>query len=114
MFEITEYVDTDGNRPFQKWIRGLNREAAAKMLFNLEKIASGNTSNMQSLRGGIHEVKIHFGPGYRIYLGMYGNKFIILLGGGTKKRQQEDIDRARGYWLDYKKRKWRVTTWKQQ
>lgn len=63
------------------------------------------TSRVQSLGGGIAECRIDFGPGYRIYFGMDGEDLIILVGGGTKKGQQSDIDVARTRWEDYKRRK---------
>ncbi len=65
----------------------------------------GNLSNVKPVGGGISEYVIDFGPGYRIYLGKDGDKLIILLGGGTKKRQQHDIDTAKALWREYKRRK---------
>ena len=66
---------------------------------------SGNLSNVESVGGGVSEYRIHTGPGYRIYFGQDGEALIILLGGGTKKRQQIDIARAQERWQDYKRRK---------
>jgi putative addiction module killer protein len=60
---------------------------------------------MKSLGRGLHELRIHFGPGLRIYLGKDGERLVILLGGGTKKRQQQDILQAIDRWQDYKIRK---------
>jgi putative addiction module killer protein len=54
---------------------------------------------------GVYECKIDFGPGYRVYFGKDGEQIVILLGGGTKQRQQNDISLTRGRWEDYKKRK---------
>jgi putative addiction module killer protein len=65
----------------------------------------GNLSNVKSVGEGVLEYRIDFGPGYRVYFGRDGETFIILPTGGTKKRQQRDIDAARGYWQDYKLRK---------
>ena len=55
--------------------------------------------------GGIQEYRIDFGPGYRIYFGRDGERLVILLGGGTKKRQRDDVHRAQNLWADYKQRK---------
>lgn len=65
----------------------------------------GNFSNVKGLGGGVVEFRIHFGPGYRVYFGKDGDRLVILLGGGTKKRQQADIETARTYWQDYERRK---------
>jgi len=65
----------------------------------------GNTSNVKGVGGGLSELRIDFGPGYRVYFGWDGKTVVILLGGGTKKRQQSDIESARMRWLDYRVRK---------
>ena len=65
----------------------------------------GNLSNVESVGHGVHEYKINFGPGYRIYFGRDGAQLIILLAGGTKKKQSQDIAHAQKLWADYKQRK---------
>jgi putative addiction module killer protein len=60
---------------------------------------------VKSLGGGVQEYKIDWGPGYRIYFGYDGQTLVILVGGGTKKRQSQDIVAAKERWADYKKRK---------
>jgi putative addiction module killer protein len=71
----------------------------------LYRIGLGNFSNIKSVGAGILECKIHFGPGYRVYFGKDGEQIVILLGGGTKQRQQKDIRLALDRWEDYKSRK---------
>ncbi len=66
---------------------------------------TGNLSNVKSVGGGVQECRIHTGPGYRVYFGRDGDRLVVLLGGGTKTRQQQDIDDARALWQDYKRRK---------
>jgi putative addiction module killer protein len=105
VLEVREYIDTAGRSPFSKWLRALNVRAAAKMATALERIADGNLSNAKTVGGGVVEFKVDFGPGYRIYFGRDGDRLVILLAGGTKKRQQEDIRRAKAYWEDYQRRK---------
>jgi putative addiction module killer protein len=105
MIEVREYVDAAGRSPFTKWLRALNVHAAAKVATALERIADGNLSNVKSAGHGVLECRIDFGPGYRIYFGRDGERLIILLAGGTKKRQAEDIGRAQAHWEDYRKRK---------
>jgi putative addiction module killer protein len=68
-------------------------------------LGRGNFSNVKSVGSGVHECRIAFGPGYRVYFGKDGERLVILLGGGTKKRQQTDIKDAIARWQDYKNRK---------
>jgi len=79
--------------------------AASKVVTALTRLEKGNTSNVKSVGEGVSELKIDFGPGYRVYFGWHGPQLVILLGGGTKKRQNQDIGRAREYWRDYRMRK---------
>ena len=71
----------------------------------LLRLAAGNVSHVKSVGQGVSELKIDFGPGYRVYFGRDGLQLVILLGGGTKKRQQADIAEAQNRWSDYKRRK---------
>jgi putative addiction module killer protein len=68
-------------------------------------VLSWEIRRVKGVGAGVFEVKVDFGPGYRVYFGKDGNEIVILLGGGTKKRQQRDIEGARGRWQDYKDRK---------
>jgi putative addiction module killer protein len=83
----------------------LHVTAAAKVTTALERLASGHHSNVKGVGADVLEYKIDFGPGYRIYFGRDGQKLIILLAGGTKARQQRDIERAKALWRDYLLRK---------
>ncbi len=105
MLEIREYLDARGRSPFTAWLRTINVQAAAKVATALERISDGNLSNVKSVSRGVHEYKIRFGPGYRLYFGRDGEKLVVLLAGGTKKRQQSDILRAAALWKDYRERK---------
>jgi putative addiction module killer protein len=103
--DLREYIDTSGRSPFGKWLHSLNVHAAAKIATALERMAEGNLSNVKTVGAGVLEHKVDFGPGYRIYFGRDGDRLVILLAGGIKKRQQEDIRRAKANWADYRKRK---------
>ncbi len=105
MIELREYVDTEGRSPYARWFEGLNARAAAKVVTALVRIEQGNLSNTKSVGAGVSECRIDFGPGYRVYFGKDGDTLIILLGGGTKKRQQRNIKAARALWREYKRRK---------
>lgn len=71
----------------------------------LDRLAAGNFSNVKPVGAGVNELRIHFGPGYRVYFGRDGERIIVLLAGGTKKRQDQDIAIARLAWRDYWHRK---------
>ena len=105
MAEIREYVDNRGRVPFRRWYDGLDPAAAYRVESALDRIADGNLSSLKSVGGGVLECRLHFGPGYRIYLGRDGAAVVILLAGGTKARQQQDIEKARELWRDYRRRK---------
>ena len=105
MIEVREYTGTDGECPYLKWFDGLNAQAAAKVAIAVTRMALGNLSNVKSIGAGVYERVIDFGPGYRVYFGKDGKRLVILLGGGTKKRQQADIGGAQILWKNYKQRK---------
>lgn len=94
-----------GRSPYAAWFERLNREAAVKVAAALARMQQGNMSSVKGVRAGVYECRIDFGPGYRIYFGKDGDRMVMLVGGGTKKRQQQDIHTALGRWQDYKQRK---------
>ncbi len=97
MNDVQEYIDENGKSPFGKWFISLNNQAAAKVTTMLEKIAQGNFSNVSPVGEGVSEYKLDWGPGYRVYFGRDGDRLVILVGGGTKKRQSADITAAKAY-----------------
>jgi putative addiction module killer protein len=103
--QILEYLDPNGRSPFAEWFTDLNAQAAAKVAVGLTRLTQGNFSNVKGVGAGVCEYRVDFGPGYRIYFGRDGERLVILLGGGAKKRQQRDITEAIGRWQDYKRRK---------
>ena len=105
MVEVREYLDSAGSGPYVHWFAALNAAAAAKIAIAVTRLAQGNFSQVKGVGAGIYECRIDFGPGYRIYFGKDGDLLVILLGGGTKKRQQADIETAQAAWQDYKRRK---------
>ena len=107
MVEIREYIDAKGHSPYARWFNRLNAQAAAKVAIVLVRMEQGNLSNAKGVGGGVLECRIDFGPGYRVYFGKEGDTLIVLLGGGTKRFQQQDIETARELWREYKRRKQR-------
>lgn len=105
LFTIKEYLTPDGRSHFGKWFEGLNAIAASKVRVAIARLEMGNFSNTKSLGAGVCEIKIDYGPGYRVYYGKDGETIVILLAGGTKKTQQKDIDKAQDLWIEFKKRK---------
>jgi len=108
MIEVREYVDSRGRLPFREWFRSLDAAVRLKVNTSILRIAEGNVSNLKFLRDGVFEYKINCGPGYRVYLAKQGEMFVILLGGGTKRRQDADIETALGRWQNYKNRRYSV------
>jgi putative addiction module killer protein len=102
---IQEYLLPNGRSPYERWFTRLDARAAAKVSVALTRLELGNDSNTKSLGGGVFELKVDFGSGYRVYYGKDGDQLIILLAGGTKKRQPEDIETTKALWQDYKQRK---------
>lgn len=102
---VLEYLDQGGHSPYADWFDRLNAQAAARVVVAVTRLTQGNFSNVKAVGGGVMEYKIDFGPGYRIYFGKDGERLVILLGGGTKPRQQNDIRTAQARWSDYKQRK---------
>lgn len=104
MISIREYVCEDGTNPFRIWFDKLDAQAAAKIATAVMRMEMGAMANIKWF-DGIGEYRIDWGPGYRIYVVKDGASLIVLLGGGTKQRQQIDIDSAKSLYIEYKKRK---------
>ena len=105
VLELRYYTEEDGRDPFGAWFSDLEATARAKVTVALVRLEQGNLSNVKSVGSGILEYRIDFGPGYRVYFGRDGDALVILLTGGTKRRQQRDIDAAIAMWGHYKRRK---------
>ena len=102
---VVEYLDSRGRSPFGAWFKRLDPSTAARIALVLVRIEQGTFSSVHSAGGGVFEYRIDSGPGYRIYFGKDDGQMVILLGGSTKRRQQEAIDAAKAAWRDYQLRK---------
>lgn len=103
--ETKEYKTESGLSPFAEWFDILQDDVAPRVLTAVQRMELGNFGDVKPVGEGVSERRLDFGPGYRIYFGRDGEKLVILLAGGTKKRQQKDIEAAQGHWADYKRRK---------
>lgn len=101
---VEEYLREDGSSPYRQWFDSLDPQGAAKVTTAKLRLELGNTSSIKWF-AGMGEYVIDWGPGYRIYLAMDGDSLIVLFGGGTKRGQQRDIDRAKALLAEYKARK---------
>ena len=104
-YEVEVYQTEEGRSPFSEWIRNLkDRTARARVRTRLARLRLGNFGDTNSLGGGLHELRINYGPGYRVYFGRTGNRLVLLLCGGMKRTQARDIEQALTYWHDYRRR----------
>lgn len=106
MFEIVHYVTRDGKDVFNSWLERLrDKQAKIAILKRIARLVVGNFGDHKSLGGGIWELKISVGPGYRVYYAQLGTTLVILLCGGDKSTQDSDIVKARECWKDAQSRK---------
>lgn len=99
---VIVYRDSAGNEPFQEWLGNL-RDATARrrILARLLRVESGHYGDYKPVGAGVNELRLFFGPGYRIYFGEDGDTIVVLLCGGDKDSQSRDIERAQRYWQEY-------------
>ena len=102
---IHKYVTVSGVCPFDEWFENLEPTTQARVDVRLDRVSLGNFGDRKSLDGGIFELRLHFGGGYRVYYGLEGRKVVLLLMGGMKKTQSKDIKTARRYWKAYQEEK---------
>lgn len=103
--ELRRYVTADGHEPVTDWLRGLrDRTARARIETRLARVTLGNFGDSKPVGEGVHELRIDHGPGYRVYYARHGLAVVLLLVGGDKRTQAEDIPRAITYWQDFKRR----------
>jgi putative addiction module killer protein len=103
-FEIREYI-ADGHSPFAEWFNDLDAVTAARVDRYIRRLEAGSFGAAKSLRDGVFELRLDFGAGYRVYYAREGRAIIILLGGGSKRRQDADIAAAVERWKRYKQTK---------
>lgn len=103
--ELQIYVTEAGWAPFSEWLASLDdARARAKIRVRLDRVRLGNVGDCHGIGEGVQELRIDYGPGYRVYLGQVGSTIVILLCGGDKSTQNKDIELAKQYWSDYRRR----------
>ena len=105
MFEIVHYQELNGNFPFRQWMERLrDKEAKARIASRLHQLEHENMGDAKAVGEGVLELRIHVGAGYRVYCSHYGQHWIVLLCGGDKSSQTNDIERAKAFWAEWKRR----------
>jgi putative addiction module killer protein len=103
--ELILYEQAEGRSPFKEWLSDLRDKVAhARILTRLRQVEAGNLGDCAPVGEGVLELRIHVGAGFRVYCGRSGNEWVILLCGGDKASQKKDIQRAKQFWADWKRR----------
>lgn len=103
--ELLIYVTTEGRDPFTEWLSSLrDLKARAKIRVRLDRVSLGNFGDCRGVGDGIQELRIDYGPGYRVYFAQEGTMILLLLCAGDKSSQTKDIQTAKQYWTDYRRR----------
>ena len=101
--ELVIFQTSDGKTPFLDWLLGLrDKQSRARIRARVDRLQLGNFGDCKSVGEGVSELRVNFGPGYRVYFGQQDNRLVILLCGGDKSTQAKDIELAKRYWEDYK------------
>ena len=103
IIEVIVYKTKSGKEPYVEWEQGLDKTDRAVIQSRLTRIRRGNFGDISTIKGGrgVYEIRLDFGPGYRIYFGKIGTEIVLLLVGGIKRSQSRDIEKANQYWRDY-------------
>lgn len=101
--EIVAFRARDGHVPFEDWLDDLkDKRAVARVLARLARVRQGNPGDCKPVGGGVSELRVDYGPGYRVYFGQRGNTLVVLLCGGDKRTQERDIRLAKQFWQEFK------------
>ena len=104
VLEVLRYEDDSGHSPLTAWLRKLRDKAGRVQIeTRLNRLVDGNFGRCEPVGEGVLELKIDFGPGYRVYFARYGQAVVVLLCGGDKRSQDSDIKHAKIYWADWKR-----------
>ena len=102
---VLHYRTVEGRFPYREWIESIaDKKARAAVLARVDRLAFGAFGDWKIAGNGVFELRVHLGPGYRIYFGRKDKAVVILLCGGDKRSQKPDIKQAKRYWKDYETR----------
>lgn len=102
MKKIYNLILPNSKAPFEEWIKALDKKSKANILAYINRVAyGGGKKNIKPLGDGVFEIKVNYGPGFRVYFAEEGNSIILLLLGGNKKTQSRDIITAKKYWRNH-------------
>lgn len=105
MIEILRYQTAEGKEPVSEWLQSLrDKQVQAKLMVRIKRLEAGNFGDCDPVGEGVQELREHFGSGYRVYFARHGQAVVILLCAGSKKSQANDINTAKTYWADWKRR----------
>ena len=105
MYKVSDYLTDDGHDPFKEWLGNLaDRQARARIVVRVQRMAAGNFGDCKPIADGVWELRIDYGPGYRVYYARAGEKLLLILAGGDKRKQQAEIDTALEYWKNWNRR----------
>jgi putative addiction module killer protein len=100
---LQEYITRTGHNPFGEWIRSItDPPTRARIRTRLSRLRLGNFGDASSVGDGVYELRLDFGPGYRVYYGVVGESVVVLLGGGAKRSQVRDIRAAKRHWEEFR------------
>ncbi|MBR8249759.1 type II toxin-antitoxin system RelE/ParE family toxin [Burkholderia cenocepacia] len=104
-FELLRYQRDDGREPFTEWLNAVrDKLAQARIRERLRRVQTGNFGDCEPVGEGVVELRVHAGAGYRVYFGRHGSALVLLLSGGDKASQSDDIRRAKEHWSNRKRR----------
>lgn len=105
MLEVAHYQDRAGHLPFQEWMERLrDKRAKARIVARIDQLQKGNLGDAKPVGEGVLELRVDVGAGYRVYCGRFGEHWVVLLCGGDKSSQDRDIERAKAFWAEWKRR----------
>jgi len=102
--KVLVYEDESGKEPFTEYLESCDNTVRARIFSRLDRVEQGNLGDCEPVGDKVFELRMHFGPGYRVYFGKMENVLILLLTGGTKRTQKQDIKKAKKYWAEFQRR----------
>ena len=100
-YDLIAFQNRSGASPYLEWVGSLDGKTRERVLSRVGRLKWGQFGDFKSLDDGLYELRLFFGPGYRVYFGEHKGRVILLLNGGDKGTQNKDIKKAKEYWKIY-------------